>query len=88
MDLIGSEIEHNGRSVAGNGEESVFAEGDTVAFVGTSPIDGMEPGQSGTVVGVHRDNRTFIVRFERGDGTVGVCDVVYTLLCRRGTSHA
>ncbi len=55
MDLIASDLEQNGRSMTGNGEESVFAEGDTVEFVSASPIDGLQPGQSG-IIGVYRDN--------------------------------
>ncbi|MDQ6833109.1 MAG: hypothetical protein M3008_06905 [Chloroflexota bacterium] len=65
----------------------MFAEGDAVDFVGASLMYGLQPDESGTVVGVHRDNRTYIVRFERSDGTVRVCDIVSTQLCRRA-SHA
>ncbi|MDQ6604881.1 MAG: DUF4926 domain-containing protein [Chloroflexota bacterium] len=60
----------------------MFSVGDRVQLIAAMRAYGLAEGDTGTVVGAHRDHRTYIVAFDRGGEPVGQYDVPYSQLRR------
>lgn len=60
----------------------MFSVGDRVQLIAAMRAYGLAEGDTGTVVGAHRDHRTYIVAFDRGGELVGQYDVPYSQLRR------
>lgn len=62
----------------------MFAKGDRVELTGAMRAYGLEEGERGIIVDVHRDHRTYIVAFARDGRDLGIYDVPYSLLRHAG----
>jgi ATP-dependent exoDNAse (exonuclease V) alpha subunit len=61
----------------------MFRVGDVVELTEAIPGHDLKRGDRGTIVAVHRDNRTYQVAFTRGDGRMETRDVPYAQLRAR-----
>ncbi len=58
----------------------MFSVGDRVQLIAAMRAYGLAEGDTGTVVGVYRDHRTYVVTFDRGGEQIGRYDVPYSQL--------
>ncbi len=65
------------------GDAALFTVGDAIELVTPMRAYGLNEGEVGTVVGIHRDNRTYIVAFVREGAALGTFDVPYNQLRHR-----
>ncbi len=58
----------------------MYSVGDRVQLIAGMRAYGLAEGDTGTVVSIHRDHRTYVVAFDRGGKPIGQYDVPYSQL--------